>query len=806
MSELNDQVIVITGAGRGLGRAYALAAASAGAKVVVNDPGVSLDGSGGDPAVAESVVAEIRDLGAEAVANTRSIADVDGATSVVESAVAAFGRLDGLVNNAGILRDKTLLKMPVEAWDEVLTVHLRGSFLCCAAAARQFVAQGTGGSIVNTSSFAGLVGNYGQANYAAAKGGIYGLTRVCALELERFAIRCNAIAPLAKTRMTENVDAVAETMTLGGPAAVVLFLLSSRSKGVNGRVFGIHGERLFEYRMQSSRGVSHPAWTSAVIAERLDAITLAEGPEASATAAAAHPASGRIQKLLFSLPDAFRADRADGWRAVIQWTIQGTGSFVVRIGQDCRVEAGTVDKPDCRIITDSETFDGMALGRVDGAQAFMQGQIKASDVSVLMKYQRVFSQRKIGELYARLVAEQAEPRSASDEYLAAMSPLSRLRLWLALLPQAGKADGDAALVHLTWGDVQATVGLGTDGVHTALGHVGQATDELSCSAETFWQRLTGTGEVPGLDSSAAAGSGSVFSRLISLIDKPREVIAEEIARRGLGVRHAQVGRVFHGTPVFVQRAHVRAFAEATGQVSADGPIAMPMLSVAFFNTVFHQLFDDSEVAIDKQRLLFGEMALDFRQPVAVGDLVVAKCWLEAIEDKHNGQFLRVRSRLMNEGQVRVDGLATFFVRWAGQSRLGRLTASVTDPIASAAAIHHFEADLQTQADQAQRFADAANDHNPIHLDADFARAAGLKGVILHGLCSMSMSARALTEGPGAGQAQRLKHLAVRFAKPVYPGQSLQLRASSFEPGAYQFEVRSDSDELVITQGRALLQV
>jgi NAD(P)-dependent dehydrogenase (short-subunit alcohol dehydrogenase family) len=208
MGSLDGRVAIITGAGRGIGREHALLFASEGAKVVVNDLGGAPDGSGDDRTPAEQVVAEIEAMGGEAVANADNVADWEGGQRLVNAAVEAFGDLHVLVNNAGILRDRVLVNMTEEEWDAVIHVHLKGHFVPTRWAATYWREQSKAGktvkaSVINTSSTSGLIGNPGQANYGAAKAGIGAFTVICAQELQRYGVRVNAIAPAARTRLTE---------------------------------------------------------------------------------------------------------------------------------------------------------------------------------------------------------------------------------------------------------------------------------------------------------------------------------------------------------------------------------------------------------------------------------------------------------------------------------------------------------------------------------------------------------------------------------------------------------------------------
>ncbi|MFF0307815.1 SDR family oxidoreductase [Streptosporangium sp. NPDC004379] len=246
MTELrfDGRVAIVTGAGHGLGRSHALTLAERGAKVVVNDLGGALDGTGSSTGPAAEVAELIAKNGGEAVVSTHDVATPDGAAAIVQTAIDAFGKIDVVVNNAGILRDKSFGKMSVEEFDQVLAVHVRGSFLVTRAAFPHLKEQGYG-RIVNTSSPAGLFGNFGQANYSTAKMGLVGFTKTLGIEGARAGIRANAIAPIAWTRMTESLlpAEFEERFTPGRISALVAYL-AHESCETSGEVFSVGAGRI----------------------------------------------------------------------------------------------------------------------------------------------------------------------------------------------------------------------------------------------------------------------------------------------------------------------------------------------------------------------------------------------------------------------------------------------------------------------------------------------------------------------------------------------------------------------------------
>ena len=262
---LKGKVAIVTGAGRGLGRAEALLLASEGAKLVVNDLGGARDGAGGAHSPADTVVKEIKDKGGEAVANYDSVATTEGGENIIKTATSTFGRLDILVNNAGILRDRMIFNTSPEDWDLVIKVHLYGTFNCTRPACTVFRQQRSG-RIINTSSPAGL-GNVGQANYSAAKEGIIGFTRTVARDMGRYGVTCNAIRPLAATRLTlsaELAEAIEKASAEGKPLPVgpeitgllpppqdiapfVVYLATDEAANINGCTFFLAGNQIALY-------------------------------------------------------------------------------------------------------------------------------------------------------------------------------------------------------------------------------------------------------------------------------------------------------------------------------------------------------------------------------------------------------------------------------------------------------------------------------------------------------------------------------------------------------------------------------
>ncbi|HLH98208.1 MAG TPA: SDR family NAD(P)-dependent oxidoreductase [Xanthobacteraceae bacterium] len=274
---------IVTGAGRGIGRAIALLLAQEGASVVVCDVGASLDGQGSDPGPAQAVVDEIRARGGKAIASTLSIVEPKNAEAIVAAAREAFGRVDILVNNAGILRDVIFHKMSFADWSDVIAVHLNGAFNMSRACAIHFREQGSG-AYVHMTSTSGLIGNFGQANYMAAKLGIMGLSRGIALDMARFKVRSNCIAPFAFTRMIDSIPVATpeekerverfREMTPEKIAPLVVYLASDRADGISGQVFAVRSNEIFLFNQPRPIRVLHRSdgWTPEKLDQQLKGV------------------------------------------------------------------------------------------------------------------------------------------------------------------------------------------------------------------------------------------------------------------------------------------------------------------------------------------------------------------------------------------------------------------------------------------------------------------------------------------------------------------------------------------------------
>ena len=398
----DDRVAIVTGAGAGLGRTYALELAKRGAKVVVNDFGGSRDGSGdGSATPADKVVEEIKALGGEAVANYDNVATVEGGQNIVKTAVEAFGRVDILINNAGILRDKSFVKMEPESWKAVQDVHLHGAYNVTRPAMVVMRENGYG-RIVMTTSAAGLYGNFGQTNYSAAKMGLVGLMNTLKLEGKKYNIKVNTIAPIAASRLTEDVmpPDLFEKCKPEYVAPMVMYLCNENCKE-SGAIFNAgmgYFNRAAVYTGRTTQlGDAQNPPTPEQIHENWKKINSLDGAKEIEDANAAifdliapppaeekkegdsGEAGGSVQDVFDNMAGSFNADAAAGVDVVFQFTISGPGGgdwyCVIKDGS-CTIDSGSHEKPICTIKMTDGDFMAMMGGKLPAMQAFTSGKLK----------------------------------------------------------------------------------------------------------------------------------------------------------------------------------------------------------------------------------------------------------------------------------------------------------------------------------------------------------------------------------------------------------------------------------------------
>ena len=397
----DDRVAIVTGAGAGLGRIYALDLAAKGAKVVVNDLGGARDGAGdGSNSPADDVVAEIKEMGGEAVAIYDSVATVEGGQAIVDRAIMAFGRVDIVINNAGILRDRSFIKMEPMVWDPVLAVHLGGAYHVTRPAFLKMKEQGYG-RIVMTTSAAGLHGNFGQTNYSVAKMGLVGLMNTLKLEGAKYDIKVNTIAPIAGTRLTEDLlpPDMFEKLKPEFVSPLVLYLCSEQCP-VSGNIYNAGMGYYNRAAMLASAGVvvgdGQSAPTPEMVKAKLKGIGDMKGAKEydNATAAltpmmdafnpkeeAAEESGGKmtIQDVFRLLPEAFQADKAEGVDIVFQYSISGDNGgewYALIKDQTCEVTKGTHDSPTTTILMNEEDFVALIQKQLDPMQAYTTGKLK----------------------------------------------------------------------------------------------------------------------------------------------------------------------------------------------------------------------------------------------------------------------------------------------------------------------------------------------------------------------------------------------------------------------------------------------
>lgn len=833
MGLFDGKVVIVTGAGGGLGRSHALAFAKEGASVVVNDLGGTRDGQGGGSSMADAVVAEIVAAGGKAVANYDSVATVEGGAGIVKTALDAFGAVDVVVNNAGILRDKTLLKMDESNWDLVMAVHTKQLFAVTKPAVAWMTENNRKGRVINTTSLAGLLGNYGQTNYSTAKAGVYGFTRTLALELRKFGVTVNAIAPVAKTRMTEDIQAVPEDMVPEQITPMLVYLASDRAAGVTGRSFGVHGQQIFEYVMKTTPGATKAGvvpWTVDEIQAKWEDITKEEG--APAAPAAATATIDEVTLCFSQIPKGWKKDGAGSWKSTMHWVVKGSPGQTLVIGDGaCVHQEGLQGTPTCTVKTDKDTVIGMFSGTVNPQKAFMAGKITADNIGDMMKMGGAFDFPVIGAAIAaaRQAATSAPAAPVGATAAPSGDPVAEAFAVLPLAFLKDKAGSWATTVHFV-------IAGGSN--QTLIVEGGQARVEAGlqgtpkCTIKTEKDTVIGmfNGSVDGTKAFmggkiAADNMGELmkFSQFFkfdpNLVKKGASAAAPAAAaapsKPTLDLSKA-IGRRYSSDYIYAEGADMVAYAHAVNDPNprytdagrAGGIVAPPIFPVRLFMPLMFKSVGDPEIELDMLRLVHGEQDMTFHGPIRPGDIVNLRSVLESVAQKAKGCTAAWRMFGIVEGETRVEARMSVFVR--GQMLAGVEPGTVFGAEPTGSPGEPQGAPVATQKmvvamDQPTRYAVASLDDNPIHTDQNVAKAAGHPSVILHGLCTMSFAAKAVVDELLGGDSSRLRRLAVRFTRPVLPGWELQTSiyaAGKTQGGreAWQIETKNQDGVVVLGNG------
>ena len=808
MGLLEGKVILVTGAGNGIGRCHALALAAEGAKIVVNDLGGSRHGEGNDNSAASKVAEEIKAAGGEAVPNFDSVTDPDGTDRMVAAAINTWGRLDAVVNNAGILRDVTFKKMEDAQWNLVLDVHLNGTKNVCKSALSALLdSAGTHGhaAIINTTSMSGMIGNFGQSNYGAAKAGIYGFTRVLSMELRKAGVAANCIAPVAKTRMTDDIDMVDDAWTAEQISPIIVYLASDLSKGVTGKTFGVQGQRLHLYEVHTNDGVEKDGsdlWTAQEIADQMTAICAFE------EAAPAAGSGDQISEAFSFFNAGFKPSAVPGWTANIQWSVKGgTDQTIIISGDECTVKAGLEGTPTCTVKIPADVLIALLTGEMDAQKVFMTGKASADNMGDLMKMAMAFDFEKVAQAFAAAGGSEDLVTKVFSHFPAGFKA-DAVPGWSGNMHWVVKGGTDQTL---TIADGVCTTKEGLDGVPTSTVKIPEDVLISMFKGELDPQKVFMTGKATADDFGDLMKMGMAFDfdKIAEAAGFKGEAKEAPTASEDTGPRSWPVGKRYDGGHFLVSPEHIAMYASATNDTNDayDGAaaIAPHMLHTRMFKECMFQIATDPELDLDLLRLVHGEHDATFHRPVKPWDLMQVRGELISVDEKSSGLLVTSKIYGFVDGEVAVEAKTAYFIRGKKKPSAERESKpAAPKPPPAEPPSPDYEVQFKVDDDQSYRYAKASLDDNPIHVDPDTAKAAGLPNVILHGLCTMAMSGKSVVDTLADGDPRRLKRLGVRFASPVFNSSQLTTQGWRTESGS-SFIVRDESGKVVIANGVVELQ-
>lgn len=848
------RVVIVTGAGGGIGRSHALAYAKEGAKVVVNDLGSSIDGSGETQKMADKVVEEIKARGGTAVANYDSVSTMEGAKNIIKTAIDNFSQIDVLINNAGILRDKTLLKMTEDMWDIVIAVHLKGTYACTYAAAPYMKEKGYG-RIINTTSFAGLMGNFGQANYSAAKAGIYGFTRTVSLELEKYNVLVNAIAPLAKTRMTEDVEAISAEFKPEQITPMVMYLGSEKCEST-GKIFGIHGHQLFEYKMISNLGLEKTStWPVTEIHEKLDEIMKFESPAASGesvdlknlipklnqvlaevglqvTSAGAPgatpstPTEVTLSDMFQKMNEVFLPDKAGDFKGLIQFEVSGDKPQAIYIeGGKITIKAEKGSSPACTITTDKTTMIDVFKGKIDINKAFMKGKVKADKMPVLMKFGNMLALNKLPALISAQEKPSKTEGKTQTEKPSAAAVIGSLKGYMLRFSEVfnpNKADSDTKIKFSISGDEDYAFVIQNKAVTIKAESIDSPDLTITTDKETMVSMLSGElhPNKAFMKRKLKADKMPMLMKFNNMfnIEKLGDILKAEIEEEkasapapGEGMNRDFIGKKYFGSAEHVKPETAKAYAKATNAANKAyykddlNELAIhPIFPVSLMKGPMEKLLLEDDLNMDVLRMVHGGHRIKYFRPLNTWDLIYTVAEIKEIASVSSGEILNVTIKGINKGRDVYEMTGTFFVR--GKSKKKEKGEKKQEPEPTGNKI--FSEKMKVDPDQSKRYAAASGDDNPIHLDPETAKAAGLPDIILHGLCTMAFCSQAIVEKAAGGDPRKLEDISVRFSKYVLMNDELTTTGwlEKEENGRkyISFETTNKKGEKVISQGKAVV--
>jgi acyl dehydratase/putative sterol carrier protein len=620
---------------------------------------------------------------------------------------------------------------------------------------------------------------------------------------------------MAKTRLTEDIDVVPDEMKPEHISPVVLWLATEGAQEVSGRCFGIHPPRIFEYKMEMTDGAEKPGgvWTVDEIQKALPKIERLGAPAAAAPVAApgARDIAAIVDRLVKSAPTFFQKERGANMKSTFHLHIKGAKNYTVQIeGGECKVLEGHVGTPTCNVKVDAETYVGMAEGKVNPQKAFMEQKLQADNLGEAMKYATVFRQPKpdeiqklVGSAPAAAPAAGAAPQAAAAPAQSPKEIVDQIfaRMGETFVP-AKAAGWKAAILWKVAGAGDYSVEIADAKCATHEGApAGKATCTVKLSAETLTGMVTGKvnpqkafmeGKITADNLNDMMRFGGAFdlkkgaeaaakaqAAAAPAAPAPHPDKTEKMPVPGEGLNRAYLGKTFSGGALFANPDHVKLYALATNDPNPhylgekEPFLAPPIFPVRLFKDCMFKPLTEPGLNADLLRLVHGEQDMRFHRHLRPWDLVTTRATIHSIEDKSSGQVLKLLLRGWVEGNLAVEATTSLFIRG---SKKGEKKADEAAPAAPEKREPVFKQVMKVAPDQSHRYAEASLDNNPIHIDPEVAKMAGLPGVILQGLCTMAFTSRAIVQEACGGDPLRLKRLAVRFSKPVLLGDTLTTTA------------------------------